>query len=87
MARRVLTVEVDEKLLAAARAVAERAGVPVDELYARALRDLLARDFAQLLQDIAADQVERGVGLSEEEGLALAHEELRAARAERPSTP
>lgn len=83
MARRALTVEVDEKLLAAARAVAERAGVPADELYERALRDVLARDFADLMGDIAADQAERGVTLSEEEGLTLAYEELRAVRAER----
>lgn len=83
MAHRALTVEVDEKLLAAARAVAERAGVPADELYERALRDVLARDFAELLEGIAADQAERGVALSDEEGLALAYEELRAVRAER----
>jgi hypothetical protein len=83
MARRALTVEVDEKLLAAARAVAERAGVPADELYERALRDVLARDFADLLQDIAADQAERGVTVTEEEGRAMAYDELQAVRAER----
>lgn len=83
MARRALTVEVDEKLLAAARAVAERTGVPADELYERALRDVLARDFADLLKDIAADQAASGVALSEDEGLAMAYEELRAVRAER----
>ena len=83
MARRALTVEVDEKLLAATRAVAERIGVPADELYERALRNVLSRDFAELMRDIAADQVERGVTLSEDEGLALAYEELRAVRAER----
>lgn len=83
MARRALTVEVDEKLLAATRAVAERIGVPADELYERALRNVLSRDFAELMRDIAADQVERGVTLSEDEGLALAYEELRADRAER----
>jgi membrane-bound ClpP family serine protease len=83
MARRALTVEVDEKLLAAARAVAERAGVPADELYERALRDVLARDFADLLEEIAADQANSGVTLSDDEGLALAYDELRAARAER----
>ena len=42
MARRAVTVEVDEKLLAAARAVTARTGVPVDELSERALRDVLA---------------------------------------------
>lgn len=83
MARRALTVEVDEKLLAATRAVADRIGVPADELYERALRDVLARDFAELLEDIASGQAERGVSVNEEEGLALAYEELRAVRAER----
>lgn len=83
MARRALTVEVDEKLLAAARAVAERAGVPADELYERAFREVLARDFADLLRDIAADQAESGVTLTEGDGLALAYDELRAVRAER----
>ncbi|MGC1511384.1 MAG: hypothetical protein WA797_00500 [Acidimicrobiales bacterium] len=83
MARRALTVEVDEKLLTAARAVAERAGVPADELYERALRDVLARDFAGLLQNIATDQEERDVTATEDEGLTLAYDELRAVRSER----
>jgi len=83
MARRALTVEVDEKLLAAAHAVAERAGVSADELYERALREVLARDFAELLKDIAVDQAERDVTVTEEDGLALAYDELRAMRSER----
>lgn len=83
MARRMVTMEVDEKLLAAARAVAERSGVPADELYERALRDVLARDFAELMRDITTDQAGRGVTLSDDDGVALAYEELRAARAER----
>lgn len=87
MARQALTVEVDEKVLAVARALAERVGVPLDELYERALRDVMARDFAELLQDIAADQAKRDATLTEEEGLAVAYEELRAVRAKRPNTP
>lgn len=75
-----MTVEVDEKLLDAARAVAERTGVPADELYERALRDVLARDFGDLMGSIARDQATRGVSISEEDGLALAYDELRAAR-------
>jgi hypothetical protein len=86
MARRSLTVEVDEKLLAAARAVADRSGIPADELYERALRDVLARDFADLMSDIAADQAERDVAVVEDAGLALAYEELQATRAERRHT-
>ena len=83
MARRAVTMEVDEKLLAAAQAVADRTGVPADELYERALRDVLARDFAELMRDIAADQAERGVRMSDDDGVALAYEELRVARSER----
>jgi predicted methyltransferase len=83
MARRAVTVEVDERLLDAARTVAERTGVPADELYERALREVLARDFAELMKGIAADQTARGVTVAEDAGLALAYEELRAARVER----
>jgi hypothetical protein len=86
MARRALTVQVDEKVLAAARAVAERSGIPADELYERALRDVLARDFGDLMKEIAVDQAERGVAVGEDAGLALAYEELRATRAERRHT-
>ena len=35
------------------------------------------------MKDIASDQAERGVALSDDAGLALAYEELRAARAQR----
>ena len=83
MARRAVTMEVDEKLLAAAQAVADRAAAPADELYERALRDVLARDFAELMRDIAADQAEHGVTMSDDDGVALAYEELRAARSGR----
>lgn len=83
MARRAVTMELEEKLLAAARALADRTGVPAHELYERALRDVLARDFAELLRDIAADQAAHGVTVSDDDGVALAYEELRAARSER----
>jgi predicted methyltransferase len=82
MTRRALTVDVDEKLLAAANAVAERTGVPIAELYDRALRNVLARDFAELMRDLAARQADSGDTLSDTEGLAVAHEELRATRAD-----
>lgn len=85
MARRSLTVEVDEKLLAAAEKVADRTGVSTGELYERALRDVLARDFGELMDDIAAEQAERGVTLSEDARVTLAYEELRASRAGRRS--
>jgi protein-disulfide isomerase-like protein with CxxC motif len=83
VARRALTIEVDEKLLDAARAVAERTGMPAGELYERALREVLARDFTDLSETIARDQAVRVTAVAEEEGLALAYEELRALRAER----
>lgn len=83
VARRALTVEVDEKLIAAARAVTERTGTPVNELYERALRDVLVRDFAALMDEVAADQATRGQTIGEEAALVLAYDELRAARVER----
>jgi hypothetical protein len=83
MGRRPVTIEVDEKLLAAARVVAERTGVAPEELYERALREVLARDLDELTGELAADQRRRGVTVSDDEGLKLAYEELRAARAER----
>jgi hypothetical protein len=83
MARRPVTIEVDEKLLAAVRAVAERTGVPTEELYERALREVLVRDLDELTGEIAADQRRRGVSVGDDEALALAYEELRASRDER----
>jgi hypothetical protein len=83
MARPQVTVELDGNLVDATREVAQRVGVPEGELYERALREVLARDFATLMDGIAADQAARGVALSEDEALALATEELRALRAER----
>jgi hypothetical protein len=83
MARRALTVEVDEKLLAAANEVAKRTGVPVGDLYDRALRDVLARDFAELMKELAVAQAESGEIVGDDEGLALAYDELRGARADR----
>jgi hypothetical protein len=83
MGRRPVTIEVDEKLLAAARVVAERTGVATEELYERALREVLARDLDELTGELAADQRLRGVSVSDDEGLKLAYEQLRAARVER----
>jgi len=83
MARRQVTVELEGNLVDATREVAQRVGVPEGELYERALREVLARDFGALMDGIAADQAARGVALSEDEALTLATEELRALRAER----
>ena len=67
----------------ATRGVAERAGVSADDLYERALREVLARDFSELLTDIAADQAETGERITDDEGVTLAYDELRAVRDER----
>lgn len=83
MARRRVVVELESDLVDATRAVARRVGVAEDELYERALRDVLASDFTALMDEIAADQAARGVALSDEEASALATEELRASRAGR----
>ena len=83
MARRPVTLDVDEKLLVAAEAVAERSGVPVGQLYDRAFREVLARDFADLMKELAATQAGSGETLDDDQGVALAYEELRAARARR----
>lgn len=85
MVRRQPTVEIDEKLIEAARAVARRSGVPEEELYERALRDVLVRDFDALMDEIAKRQAATGVSLTDDEAMALAVEEVRAARNERRS--
>ena len=87
MARRQVTVELDGNLVDATREVAQRVGLPEGQLYERALREVLARDFGELMDGIAADQAARGVALSADEALALATEELRALRAEQRDAP
>lgn len=83
MTRRQPTVELDEGLIEAARAVAQRSGVPEEELYERALRGVLARDFSALMDEIAGYQATSGVTVTEDEALALAVEEVRAVRDDR----
>jgi hypothetical protein len=80
MTRRPVTIEVHEKLLAAARALAERPGVSTKELYERARREVLVRDLDELTGEIAADQRWGGVRVSDDQGLGLAYEERRAAK-------
>jgi len=83
MARRQPTVDIDESLIEAARFVALRSGVPEQELYERALRDVLVRDFAALMDEIAEYQAANGVSIGDAESLALAVDEVRAERDER----
>jgi hypothetical protein len=81
--RRRVSLEVEDNLAEAARLVAERAGVPEDELYERALREVLVRDFRELMDEVAAFQAAAGLELSDQDALDLATGELEAVRAER----
>ena len=83
MARRRVTLELDGDLLDAARAAAARLGVPEEELFERTLREVLARDFDRLTDEITAYQTARGIALSDDEAMTLANEEVRAVRTER----
>ena len=87
MARRQLNIELDESLIAVVRAVANRSGVPEAELYERALRGVLARDFAELMVEIAEYQTASGRTIGADEVLQLAVGEVRAMRDERRSEP
>jgi hypothetical protein len=78
-----VTLELDSKLISAARAAAERLGESFDVVYESALRQVLVRDFDALGDETARYQAERGISLSDDEAMALANEELRAMRAER----
>jgi len=53
-------MEPDESLIEVVRAVANRSGVLEAELYERALREVLARDFAELIVEIAEYQTASG---------------------------
>ena len=84
MARRQVTVEVDEDLLNAACAAAARLGIPEDQLFEQGLRKILIRDFDALMDRVAAHQREAGLPpLTDDEAMAIAVEEVRAVRAER----
>jgi hypothetical protein len=86
VARRQPTVEIDESLIEAARAVARRSGIAEEEIYERALREVLVRDFTALMDEISEYQAAAGLGIEEHDAFTLANEELRAARRERRST-
>ncbi len=70
-------MELDESLIEAVRAVANRSGVLEAELYERALREVLARDFAELMVEIAEYQTASGRTISAEDALQLAVDEVR----------
>ncbi len=81
--RRPVTVELDPNLVEAARLIAERAGVAEFELYERALRDVLVRDYKQLMDQIGQYQSARGLTVSDDDAMEIATSELKAMRAER----
>jgi hypothetical protein len=83
MTRRRVTIELDGNLVEAARSVAERSGVAEGALYERALREVLVRDFAALMDEIDRYQADEDLTLSDDEALELATAELKAMRAER----
>ena len=83
MTRRRVTIELDGNLVEAARSVAERSGLAEGALYERALREVLVRDFAALMDEIDRHQSDEGLTLSDDEALELATAELKAMRAER----
>jgi hypothetical protein len=56
VAGRQPTVEIDESLIEAARAVARRTGVSEGGIYERALREVLSRDFGDLMNESANHQ-------------------------------
>jgi ribbon-helix-helix CopG family protein len=83
MARRPVTVNLDEQLLEALARAASDEGVERDALLEEALRRYFGLRGVALLDDIAVAQARAGVQTSDEDGMALAVTELRAARAER----
>jgi len=48
----------------------------------RALREVLARDFSRLMDEIADEQTRRGLQISDDEAMRVATEELDALRGE-----
>jgi hypothetical protein len=71
MTRRRVTIGLDGNLLDAARSVAKRSGFPEGDLYERALREVLARDFAALMDEIDRYQADQAVALSDDEAVEL----------------
>ncbi|HUP68569.1 MAG TPA: ribbon-helix-helix protein, CopG family [Acidimicrobiales bacterium] len=81
MARRRTTVELDEQLLDAADAEAERTGRSEDDVIEDALRRHFDGRRASVVDEVWARNA--GDALSEDEALTLARSELRAMRQER----
>jgi hypothetical protein len=80
MARRAVTLQIDEELLAAAEAEAERTGATGSDVVERALRDHFAETNGTILEQVWARNAVSE--LSEEVALELAYSELKAMRRE-----
>ncbi len=83
MMRRQTTVEIDEGVLDALGRAAREDGRPEDEVVEEALRRYFGVRGVAVLDDIADAQATAGNVLDDEQAMALAVTELRAARAER----
>jgi hypothetical protein len=83
MARRPTTVEIDEGILDALRRAASEDGRAEDEVVEEALRRYFGLRGLGVLDEIAEAQAAQGIILSDDEAMALAVSEVRAARAER----
>jgi hypothetical protein len=82
MARRVLSVELDESLVDAVTRTAADEGVAPDEVVGEALKQYFGLRGSAVLDELIGAQG-AVVSLSEEEAVALAVAEVRASRAER----
>jgi hypothetical protein len=80
MARRAVTLQIDEELLAAAEAEAERTGATGSDVVEQALRDHFAETHGTILEQVWARNA--ASRLSQEEALELAYSELKAMRRE-----
>jgi hypothetical protein len=83
MARRSTTVEIDEGVLEALRRAASEDGRAEDDVVEEALRRYFGLRGLAVLGDVADAQAAQGVALSDEEAMAIAVSEVRAARSER----
>lgn len=80
MARRTVTLQIDEELVAAAESEAERSGKTGSDVVEQALRDHFAEPADTILEQVWARNA--GTELGEQESLELAYSELKAMRRE-----
>jgi len=83
LARRPVTIEIDEGILNAPGRAAREDGRPEDEVVEEALRRYFGLRGIAVLDEIADAQTAAAVFLDDDEAMALAVSELRTARGER----